>query len=81
MIDRFGMIVVCPFFIIDEFGFPFLKRDLVYRQITEWMLIREQGKLFDQDLLNEYVNDQRIRCRAWNLGSLKDKLMYHTGMN
>ncbi|MBN6064012.1 rhamnan synthesis F family protein [Aggregatibacter actinomycetemcomitans] len=81
MIDKFGMIVVCPFFIIDEFGFPFLKRDLVYRQITEWMLIREQGKLFDQDLLNEYINDQRIRRRYWNLASLKDKLMYNTGMN
>ena len=81
MIDRFGMIVVCPFFIIDEFGFPFLKRDLVYRQITEWMLIRDQGKNFDQDLLEEYVNDQRIRCRSWNLASLKDKLMYMTGMN
>lgn len=81
MIDRFGMIVVCPFFIIDEFGFPFLKRDLVYRQITEWMLIRDQGKNFDQDLLGEYINDQRIRCRSWNLASLKDKLMYMTGMN
>lgn len=81
MIDKFGMIVVCPFFIIDEFGFPFLKRDLVYRQITEWMLIRELGQNFDQDLLVEYINDQRIRRRAWNLGSLKDKLMYHTGMN
>lgn len=81
LIDRFGVIVVCPYFIIDEFGFPFLKRDLVYRQVTEWGLIREFGKNFDQDLLDEYINDQRIRRRLWNLPTLKDKLMYHTGMN
>lgn len=81
LIDRFGIIVVCPYFIIDELGFPFLKRDLVYRQITEWGLIREFGKNFDQDLLDEYIDDQRIRRRHWNLPTLKDKLMYNTGMN
>lgn len=81
LIDRFGVIVVCPYFAIDELGFPFLKRDLVYRQVTEWMLIRDLGKNFDQDLLDEYINDQRIRRRYWNLPTLKDKLMYHTGMN
>lgn len=81
LIDKFGMIVVCPFLIVDEFGFPFLKRDLVYRQITEWMLIRNLGESFDKDLLDEYISDQRVRVRAWNINSLKQKLMYHTGMN
>lgn len=81
LIDKFGLIVVCPYFIVDELGFPFLKRDLVYRQVTEWGLIREFGKNFDQDLLDEYINDQRVRRRHWNLPTLKDKLMYHTGMN
>lgn len=81
LINVYGMIVVAPFFIVDELGFPFLKRDLVYRQITEWMEIRNLGKSFDAALLNEYVEDQRTRTRVWNLKSFKEKLMYHTGMN
>ena len=81
LINVYGMIVVAPFFIVDKLGFPFLKRDLVYRQITEWMEIRNLGKSFDTALLNEYIEDQRTRTRVWNLKSLKEKLMYHTGMN
>ncbi|PJG84402.1 rhamnan synthesis F family protein [Conservatibacter flavescens] len=81
LIQRYGIIVVAPFFIIDEFGFPFLKRDLVYRQITDWMLITNYAKNFDQELLSEYLKDQRIRKRPWNFSSLKEKLMYSTGMN
>ncbi|MCW9718781.1 rhamnan synthesis F family protein [Avibacterium sp. 21-599] len=81
LIDEFGMIVVCPFLIVDEFGFPFLKRDIVYRKITEWMLIRNFGKSFDKDLLDEYISEQRIRIRAWHINSFKQKLMYHIGMN
>lgn len=58
-----------------------MKRDLVYRQVTEWMEIRNMSTSFDSDLLEEYLKDQRIRKRAWNLNSLSEKLMYQTGMN
>ena len=81
LINKYGMIICAPFFIINEFGFPFLKRDLVYRQVTEWMEIRNMSASFDSDLLEEYLKDQRIRKRAWNLNSLSEKLMYQTGMN
>lgn len=80
LLNRSGIISIVPFLIIDEFGFPFLKRDLVYHEIVDWMLIRDFGKDFDQDLLEDYIQDQRIRKRPWYFKSLKDKLMFRFGM-
>lgn len=80
IIAHFG-ILHCPFIIIEEAGFPFLKRDIVYRQLTQFGLIRLQGEAFDQDLLDEFVEDQRTRKRVWHLKTWKDQLMYHTGIN
>ncbi|QPB43163.1 rhamnan synthesis F family protein [Rodentibacter haemolyticus] len=79
LINRSGIISISPFFIVDEFGFPFLKRDLVYHEIIDWMLIRQHSKNFDQDLLEEYIDDQRLRKRPWFL-SLKEWIMFKSGM-
>ena len=55
------------------------KRDLVYHEIIDWMLIRQHAANFDQDLLDEYVHEQRIKKRPWYLKT-KEKLMYRAGM-
>lgn len=79
LINHSSLISIVPFFIVDEFGFPFLKRDLVYHEIIDWMLIRQHAANFDQDLLDEYVHEQRIKKRPWYLKT-KEKLMYRAGM-
>lgn len=81
LINRSGIISIVPFLIVDEFGFPFLKRDLVYHEIIDWMLIRQHSINFDQDLLEEYLREQRIKKRPWYLSNIKDKLMFRSGMN
>lgn len=80
LINKSGMISIVPFLIVDAFGFPFLKRDLVYHEIIDWMLIRQHANGFDEDLLNEYIEDQRLKKRPWHLKNLKEKLMYHAGI-
>ena len=81
MVNIHGMITTAPFAIVRIYGFPFLKRDLVYRQVAEWMLIRERCEGFDAALLDEYIEDQRLRKRHWHLKRGKEKWMYDTGMN
>ena len=81
VINIHGMITTAPFAIVRIYGFPFLKRDLVYRQVAEWMLIRDRCEGFDDALLDEYIEDQRLRKRHWHLKSGNEKWMYDTGMN
>lgn len=81
IINIHGMITTAPFAVIRIYGFPFLKRDLVYRQVAEWMLIRTRCSDFEQALVDEYIDDQRLRKRHWHLKRGKEKWMYDTGMN
>lgn len=79
LVNRSSLISIVPFLIVDEFGFPFLKRDLVYHEIIDWMLIRQHASNFDQDLLEEYLHEQRIKKRPWYL-KLKERVMFKAGI-
>ena len=81
LINYLGIITTATFGIVRLFGFPFLKRDVVYRQVSEWMLIRRRSAGFNEKLLEEYIDDQRLKKRHWNLKRGEEKIAYDIGMN